>query len=71
MTKLHMPKEMDRARLPFGRLWAVDLRQLTEEQMDALRSEAIKRGTSMPELLGELVDDVSKKILGKREEVGA
>ena len=72
MSKLHeaeaKPKDMDRERLPFGRLWAVDLRQLTEEQMSTLRMEAIRRGTSMPELLGELVDDVSKRIMGTQPE---
>ena len=63
MTKLHEPKPMTRERLLFGRLLAVDLRSLSEEQMSALSREAMKRGTSMPELLGELVDEVSAKIL--------
>lgn len=60
---------MDRTRLPFGRLMAVDLRSLTDEQMSALSREAMKRGTSMPELLGELVDEVSRKIMNPNEGV--
>jgi hypothetical protein len=54
MPNLHEPKPMDRARLPFGRLLAVDLRSLSEDQMSVLTREAMKRGTSMPELLGQL-----------------
>ena len=63
MSNLHEPKAMSRERLPFGRLLAVDLRSLSDEQMSALSREAMKRGTSMPELLGQLVDEVSAKIL--------
>lgn len=68
MSNLHEPKSMDRSRLPFGRLLAVDLRNLSDEQMGALTQEAIRRGTSMQELLGELVDEVSKRILGIQPE---
>lgn len=56
---------MDRERLLVGRLMAVDLRSLSEEQMTALRHEAIRRETSLPELLGRLVDEVSAKILSQ------
>ena len=67
MTNLHepKPKEMDRTKLLFGRMLAVDLRSLSEAQMSALTQEAMRRCTSMPELLGELVDEVSAKLLGE------
>lgn len=68
MTNLHepkqKPKEMDRTKLMIGRMLAVDLRSLSEAQMSALTQEAMRRCTSMPELLGELVDEVSAKLLG-------
>lgn len=45
------------------RLSAVDLRGLTEDELSALRREAIRRGVSFPELLGQLVTEVSKRLL--------
>lgn len=50
-------------RIPHDRLSAVDLRDLTEEQCKALRQEAMRRKVSMPELLGQLVDEVSRGLL--------
>lgn len=50
-------------RIPYDRLSAVDLRGLTEEQLTALRQEAIHRRISMPELLGQLVDEVSRRFV--------
>lgn len=48
--------------IPFNRLQAVDLRSLPEAQMQALTGEAIRRGCSLPELLGALIDEVSLQI---------
>ena len=45
------------------RLSAVDLRDLTEAQLVALREEAMRRGVTFPELLGELVSEVSTRML--------
>lgn len=70
MANMTEPKSMSRERLLFGRLLAVDLRQLSDEQMSALTREAIRRGTSMPELLGQLVDEVSARILGDHKPEG-
>lgn len=63
-------------RIPNDRLAAVDLRSMSEDQMDALRLEAVRRGCSFPELLGQLVDEMSKRILkgpevARAEEEGA
>lgn len=48
---------------PHDRLSAVDLRELSDDQLAALRAEAMRRGVSMPDLLGQLVDEVSKRLL--------
>lgn len=50
-------------RIPFDRLLAVDLRGLSKEQMDALTSEAIRRGCPLSELLGQLINEMSRRIL--------
>lgn len=50
-------------RIPHDRLSAVDLRKLSEEQMGVLRQEAMRRGVSLSELYGQLVDEVSKRLL--------
>lgn len=50
-------------RIPHDRLSAVDLRGIPEEQLIALRNESMRRGLSFPELLGELIDEISKRIL--------
>jgi len=55
-----MPKP---PRIPQDRLVAADLRELSEEQLSALRREAMRRGLSLPELLGQLVDEVSRRLL--------
>lgn len=49
------------------RLSAVDMRDLNDEQMAALRDEAMRRGVAMPTLLGQLVDEVSKRMLNQNE----
>ena len=49
--------------IPFNRLLAIDLRSLSEDQMAALSTEAMRRGCSLSDLLGQLVDEVSKRIL--------
>lgn len=54
-------------RIPQDRLSAVDLRALSEEQLSTLRQEAMRRGVSLPELLGQLVDEVSKRILNGQQ----
>lgn len=46
-----------------ARLSAVDLRSLSEDQLAALRREAMRRGVSFPELLGQLVDEISRRLL--------
>ena len=46
------------------RLSAVDLRDLSEDQLAALRREAMRRGLSLPDLLGQLVDEASRRLLG-------
>lgn len=48
------------------RLSAVDLRGLSDEQMSALREEAIRRGVAFSELLGQLVNEVSDRLLSPR-----
>jgi hypothetical protein len=45
------------------RLSAVDLRDLSEEEHAALRQAAIRDGISLPELLGRLVADASRRLL--------
>jgi hypothetical protein len=55
-----MPKP---TRIPQDRLVAADLRELSEKQLNALRREAMRRGLSLPELLGQLVDEVSRRLL--------
>lgn len=49
--------------IPFDRLIAVDLRGLTQDQMRALTGEAICRGCPLSELLGNLIDEVSRRII--------
>lgn len=49
--------------LPFERLILADLRGLPEETMAALSEEAMSRGCTMPELLGQLISEVSTRIL--------
>lgn len=51
----------------FDRLSAVDLRPLRDDQLSALRQEAMRRGVSFPELLGQLVDEVSKRLLAPKK----
>ena len=48
-------------RIPFDRLLAVDLRGLSKEQMDALTSEAIRRGCPISELLGQLINELAER----------
>jgi hypothetical protein len=50
-------------RIPQDRLPAADLRGLSDDQMEVLRREAMRRGCSFGELLGQLVDEVSTRIL--------
>ena len=45
------------------RLTAVDLRDLTEAEHSALRQQAIAANLSLPEYLGKLVADTSKRLL--------
>jgi hypothetical protein len=47
------------------RLTAVDLRDLSEAEHAALRQGAIKANLSLPEYLGQLVADTSKRLLGR------
>lgn len=49
--------------IPFDRLLAVDLRKLPQNQMDALSGEAMRRGCPLSELLGALIEEVSRRIL--------
>lgn len=55
-----MPKP---TRISPDRLVAADLRELSDDQLSALRREAMRRGLSLPELLGQLVDEVSRRLL--------
>lgn len=48
------------------RLSAVDLRELSEAQMTALKREAIRRRISFPELLGQLADEVSTEMIQRK-----
>ena len=50
-----------------NRLLAVDLRSLPEEKMTALRQEAIRRGISIDELLADLIDRASKRLLDRHQ----
>jgi hypothetical protein len=49
--------------IAFDRLIAVDLRGLSQDQMRALTSEAIRRCCPLSELLGSLIDEMSRRIL--------
>lgn len=49
--------------IAFDRIQAVDLRSLTQDQMRALTSESIRRGCPLSELLGSLIDEMSRRIL--------
>lgn len=54
---------------PFDRILAVDLTRLSTEQMEALTQESVRRCIPLSELLGTLVDEMSRRIL-KPKEVG-
>ena len=43
------------------RLTAIDLSHLTDEQMQALRQEAMQRGVSMSELIAQLIMEVTRR----------
>lgn len=58
MSATHAP-------IPHDRIGGVDLRGLSEEQMTALRLEAIRRGCSLSELYGQLVDEMAKRLLNR------
>jgi hypothetical protein len=45
------------------RLSAVDLHDVSDERMTALRREAIRRGVPFSELLGQIADEAAQKIL--------
>jgi hypothetical protein len=45
------------------RLTAVDLRDLSDAEHAAIRQEAIAANLSLPEYLGKLVADTSKRLL--------
>jgi hypothetical protein len=47
------------------RLTAVDLRDLTEAEHAALRQGAIAANLSLPEYLGKLVAETSKRLLNR------
>jgi len=47
------------------RLTAVDLRDLTESEHAALRQAAIAANLSLPEYLGKLVADTSRRLLDR------
>lgn len=49
------------------RLTAVDLRDLTEEELSLLRQGAIEKNMSLPEYLGSLVVETSKKLLNRHK----
>ena len=59
------------ARIPQDRLVAADLRELSDDQLSALRREAMRRGLSLPELLGQLVDEVSRRLLDPKTSAAA
>ena len=50
--------------IPFDRLLAVDLRPLTEEQMMGLKKEAMRRGCSFQTLLAQLIEEITRRIVG-------
>lgn len=52
---------------PFDRILAVDLTKLSSEQMDALTQEAVRRCMPLSDLLGTLVDEMSRRILQTKE----
>lgn len=60
-TKPAMKKQPER--IPFDRLMAVDLRSLSKEQMRALTAESMRRGCPMSELLGALIEEMSRRIV--------
>lgn len=70
MSNLHEPKSSSPARLGGAalRLSAVDLRDLSEEEHAALRQAAIREGISLPELLGKVVADASRRLLNPETE---
>jgi len=47
--------------------FSVDLSGMNEAQKSALEREAEQRGCSIPELLGFLVDERSREVLGKQK----
>lgn len=49
------------------RLTAVDLRDLTDAEHAALRQGAIAENLSLPEYLGKLVAETSKRLLTRHE----
>lgn len=46
-----------------NRLHAIDLRELADDKMQALRQAAIRKGVTLPRLLADLVDDASARLL--------
>lgn len=51
------------------RITAIDLTSLSDEEMTALRQEAMKRGISMSELLTEFVIEVTRRQAGSNEAI--
>lgn len=49
------------------RLTAVDLRDLTDDEHTALRMGAIAANLSLPEYLGKLVAETSKRLLNRHQ----
>jgi len=49
------------------RLTAVDLRDLTDAEHAAIRQQAIAANLSLPEYLGQLIAETSKRLLNRHE----
>ena len=49
--------------IPFDRLQAVDLRNVSDERMRALKSEATRRRIPLQTLLSQIVEETARQIL--------
>jgi hypothetical protein len=69
MTNLHEPESSPVPHLGGGalRLSAVDLRDLSEAEHAALRQAAIRDGITLPELLGKVVAEASRRMLNMNQ----
>jgi hypothetical protein len=58
-------------RCPHDRLLAVDLRDLPDSQMAALRQAAIREGVPLTDLLARLIEAASERLLASTDKEAA